>query len=54
MAKIAAQMVTNIKIDEGANGELVFAVCHVFEMLRAFKASYYAAWHGEKQQDAAP
>jgi hypothetical protein len=46
MAKIAAQMVTN---KAGIDGELVFVVCHVFEMLIAFKANYYAAWHGEKQ-----
>jgi hypothetical protein len=53
MAKIAAQMVTNMTIAEGANSELVFAVAHVSEMLSALKASYYAAWHSEKQRDAA-
>jgi hypothetical protein len=42
MAKIAAQMV--IADDGGTNRELVFAVCHVSEMLSAFRASYYAAW----------
>jgi hypothetical protein len=52
MAKIAGQMVTNMKIDEGANDELVFAVCHVSAMLDALKANYYAAWHGEKQRVA--
>jgi hypothetical protein len=50
MAKIAAQFVVNA--DNGTNRELVFAVCHVSEMLDAFKASYYAAWHGEQQRDA--
>jgi hypothetical protein len=48
MAKIAAQMV--LAADDGTNSELVFAVCHVSEMLTALKANYYAAWHGEKQQ----
>jgi hypothetical protein len=38
--------------NNGTNRELVFAVCHVSEMLDAFKASYYAAWHGEQQRDA--
>jgi hypothetical protein len=52
MAKIAAQMV--LAEDDGTNRDLIFAVCHVSEMLDAFKASYYAAWHGEKQRDAAP
>jgi hypothetical protein len=37
----------------GADRELVFAVAHVSEMLSAFKASYHAVWHGEKQRDAA-
>jgi hypothetical protein len=50
MAKIAAQMV--LSADNGTNRELVFAVAHVSEMLDAFKANYYAAWHGEKQRDA--
>ena len=53
MAKIAAQIVMSARIDE-SNREFVFAVVHVFEMLTALKANYYAAWHGEKQQDAAP
>ena len=44
MAKIAAQIVLSANTTDG---ELVFAVCHVSEMLTAFKASYYAAWHGE-------
>jgi hypothetical protein len=52
MAKIAAQFV--VEADNGTNRELVFAVCHVSEMLTALKANYYAAWHGEKQRDAAP
>ena len=39
--------------DSGTNRELVFAVAHVSEMLTALKANYYAAWHGEKQRDAA-
>ena len=51
MAKIAAQIVMSARIDE-SNREFVFAVVHVFEMLTALKANYYAAWHGEKQQDA--
>jgi hypothetical protein len=46
MAKIAAQTV--LTDDDGTNRELIFAVCHVSEMLDAFKASYYAAWHGER------
>ena len=50
MAKIAAQMV--ITKDDGTDRELVFAVAHVSEMLDAFKASYYAAWHDEKQRGA--
>jgi hypothetical protein len=37
MAKIAAQMV--FAKDDGTNRELVFAVCHVFEMLTALKAN---------------
>jgi hypothetical protein len=52
MAKIAAQMV--FAEDDGTNRELVFAVVHASEMLTALKANYYAAWHGEKQQVAAP
>jgi len=52
MAKIAAQMV--LAEDDGTNCELIFAVCHVSEMLDAFKASYYAAWHGETQRAATP
>jgi hypothetical protein len=47
MAMIAAQMV--LAEDDGTNRELIFAVCHVSEMLDAFKASYYARWHGEKR-----
>jgi hypothetical protein len=50
MAKIAAQIVLSANTTDR---ELVFAVCHVSEMLDAFKASYCAAWHGEKQRDAA-
>jgi hypothetical protein len=50
MAKIAAQMV--LAEDDGTNRESLFAVAHVSEMLTAFKARYYAAWHGEKQRDA--
>jgi hypothetical protein len=45
MAKVAAQMM--LRADDGTNRELVFAVVHVSEMLRAFRASYYAAWHDE-------
>lgn len=45
MAKIAADNVMNIRTDDR---ELVFAVAHVFEMLDALKADYYAAWHNEK------
>jgi precorrin isomerase len=29
-----------------------FAVLHLDEMLRAFKTSYYAAWHSEKRGTA--
>ena len=47
MAKIAAQIVMNIRTDDR---ELVFAVAHVSEMLSALKADYYAAWYGEKQR----
>jgi hypothetical protein len=50
MAKIAGQMVTDMKIDDD---ELVFAVYHVSAMLDALKANYYAAWHGERQRVAA-
>jgi hypothetical protein len=42
MARIAAQLV--IDEDKVTDREAVFAVCHVLEMLTAFKASYYAAW----------
>jgi hypothetical protein len=49
MASIAAQIATKAA---GLDGELVFAVTHVSEMLTTFKASYYAAWHGEKQKGA--
>ncbi len=52
MAKSAAQMV--LAQDDGSNRKLIFAVCHVSEMLDAFKASYYAAWHGETPRVAAP
>jgi hypothetical protein len=51
MAKIAAQMM--LEKDDRTNGELVFAVCHVSEMLTALKAGYYAAYN-EKQPVAAP
>jgi hypothetical protein len=47
MAKIAVQMV--IDKNDDTDRELVFAVGHVSEMLDAFKARYYAAWHGEKR-----
>jgi hypothetical protein len=47
MAKIAAQMM--LGKDDGTDRELVFAVAHVSEMLDAFKANYYAAWHGERR-----
>ena len=49
MAKIAAQGVMNLGTDDR---EMVFAVAHVFEMLTALKADYYAAYHGEKQLGA--
>jgi hypothetical protein len=51
MAKIAAQMM--LEKDDGTDRELVFAVCHVSEMLTALKAGYYAAYN-EKQPVAAP
>jgi hypothetical protein len=50
MGKIAAHLM--VSADDGTNRELVFAVLHLSEMLTAFKANYYAAWHGEKQQGA--
>jgi hypothetical protein len=50
MAKIAAEMV--LAEDDGTNRESLFAVAHVFEMLTALKANYYAAWHGEKKPAA--
>jgi hypothetical protein len=46
MANIAAQMVAN---EAGIDEELGFAVVHAYEMLSAFKESYYARWHGEKK-----
>jgi hypothetical protein len=49
MANIAAQIVQN---QGGLDGELVFAVVHVYEMLRAFKANYYAAWHEAESGEA--
>ena len=51
MAKIAAHVVLSANTTDR---ELVFAVAHVSEMLDAFKANYYAAYHGEKRRDAAP
>jgi hypothetical protein len=45
MAKIAAQIALSTNTTDR---ELVFAVAHVSEMLDAFKANYYAAYHGEK------
>ena len=51
MAKIAAHIALSANT---ADCELVFAVAHVSEMLDAFKANYYAAYHGEKRRDAAP
>jgi hypothetical protein len=51
MAKIAAHIALSANT---ADCELVFAVAHVSEMLDAFKAQYYAAYHGEKWRDAAP
>jgi hypothetical protein len=51
MAKIAAHIALSANT---ADCELVFAVAHVSEMLDAFKAHYYAAYHGEKRRDAAP
>ncbi len=49
MAHIAAQIVTN---EAGIDEDLGFAVAHVYEMLTALKANYYAAWHGEKRAAA--
>ena len=51
MAKIAAQIALSANTTDR---ELVFAVAHVSEMLDAFRANYYAAYHGEKRRDAAP
>lgn len=44
MASIAAQIAANTRTDDG---ELIFAVCHVSEMLDALKVKYYAAYNGE-------
>jgi hypothetical protein len=33
--------------------EIAFAVGHIFDLLTALKADYYAAWDGEKQRCAA-
>jgi hypothetical protein len=44
MASIAAQIAANTSTDDG---ELIFAVCHVSEMLDALKVKYYAAYNGE-------
>jgi len=32
--------------------QALFAVCHVYEMLKKLNADYQAAWHGETQRDA--
>jgi hypothetical protein len=45
MAMIAAQMITN---EAGVEGEVVFAVCHAFQMLKKLSADYQAAYHGER------
>jgi hypothetical protein len=42
-------IVMSARIDE-SNREFVFAVVHVFEMLTALKANYYAAWYGERSK----
>ena len=47
MASIAAQIAANSQAD----GELIFAVCHVSEMLAKLKAKYYAAYEGETAVD---
>jgi hypothetical protein len=44
MASIAAQIAANARTDDG---ELIFAVCHLSEMLDALKVKYYAAYNGE-------
>lgn len=41
MALIAAQIAANVRSE---NGELIFAVSHVLEMLTKLKADYYAAY----------
>jgi hypothetical protein len=48
MAMIAAQLITN---EAGVNGEVVFAVCHAFQMLKKLDADYQAAYHGERDID---
>jgi hypothetical protein len=49
MAKIAAQFAQS---ENTTNRELVFSVCHAFEMVETFNANYYAAWYGEKGHEA--
>lgn len=48
MASIAANIAANARTDDG---DLIFAVCHVSEMLDALKVKYYAAYNGETDRD---
>jgi hypothetical protein len=55
MASIAVQMAEHaIEGRDAKHERAMFAVFHVAVMLKKLKADYYAAWHGEKQRDAAP
>jgi hypothetical protein len=53
MGEIANDLIMNCAAREDSylNLELAtFAVWQLAKMLTAFKANYYAAWHGEKQR----
>jgi len=55
MGEIANDLIMNCAAREDSyhNLELAtFAVWQLAKMLKEFRANYYAAWHGEKQQDA--
>jgi hypothetical protein len=45
MMSIAAQMITN---EAEVEGDLVFAVCHAFQMLKKLSADYQSAYYGER------
>src|ERR1700682_2242020 len=57
MGEIANDLIMNCAAREDSyhNLELAtFAVWQLAKMLKEFRASYYAAWHDEKQRVAAP